>query len=189
MKWYKGGGKTVVQDAKVVERHLKKCERGGEILELPEGAKREKNEGSTYYVRAAKRAAKAQRSAAEATRKAHAPIVPARGGGLRRVYTWSTHPQNASGGGPSEPIWKVQDALRGTEVAQLCGCRYAVAALSAGGDVWAWTEATGDIPAGVIAIAGADATAEATGEAWWIVGGDGLYRTDDGGATLRRVLE
>ena len=58
-----------------------------------------------------------------------------------------------------------------------------------GGDVWSWTTCKGDIPKGVIAIVAADPTPSATGENWWIVGTDGLYRSNDSGATLRRALE
>jgi len=55
-----------------------------------------------------------------------------------------------------------------------------------GGDLWSWTKCKGDIPPGVIAIVAADQTLSATGEDWWILGTDGLYRSDDSGASLCR---
>ena len=58
-----------------------------------------------------------------------------------------------------------------------------------GGDVWSWTTGKGDIPKGVIAIVAADQTTSATGENWWVLGRDALYRSNDSGATLRKVLE
>jgi len=57
-----------------------------------------------------------------------------------------------------------------------------------GGDVWSWTTCKGDTPKGVIAIAAADPTPSATGHDWWVLGTDGLYRSSDSGATLRKVL-
>lgn len=57
-----------------------------------------------------------------------------------------------------------------------------------GGDVWSWTTCKGDIPKGLIAIVAADQTASATGNNWWILGTDGLYRSSDAGATLHKVL-
>ena len=56
-----------------------------------------------------------------------------------------------------------------------------------GGDVWAWTTGKGDVPKTVIAIVAADQTTSATGAKWWILGADGLYRSDDSGATLRKI--
>jgi len=58
-----------------------------------------------------------------------------------------------------------------------------------GGDVWSWTTCQGDFPKGLIAIVAADQTASATGDNWWILGTDGLYRSNDSGATLYKVLQ
>ena len=57
-----------------------------------------------------------------------------------------------------------------------------------GGDVWSWAIAQGDVPTRTIAIAAADLTNASTGNQWWILGTDGLYRTDDNGLTMNKVL-
>jgi len=56
-----------------------------------------------------------------------------------------------------------------------------------GGDVWAWTTAKSSFPKRVIAIVAADQRKTATGAKWWILGADGLYRSDDSGATVRKI--
>ena len=58
-----------------------------------------------------------------------------------------------------------------------------------GGDVWAWTNGQGDVPQRIITITAADRTNSATGNDWWILGADGLYRSNDSGATLRKILD
>ncbi len=57
-----------------------------------------------------------------------------------------------------------------------------------GGDVWSWTTCKGNIPQRVIAIVAANQTTSATGDNWWLLGTDGLYRSNDSGMTLRRML-
>ena len=56
-----------------------------------------------------------------------------------------------------------------------------------GGDVWSWTTHKGATPNGVIAIVPADQTPSSTGKKWWILGTDGLYRSENNGVTLRKV--
>ena len=58
-----------------------------------------------------------------------------------------------------------------------------------GADVWAWTTAKGPFPKRVIAIVAADQGKKATGAKWWILGADGLYRSDDSGRTLEKIAE
>jgi len=58
-----------------------------------------------------------------------------------------------------------------------------------GGDLWSWTTCKGDMPKGLIAIVAADQTASSTGNNWWILAADGLYRSNDSGATLHKVLQ
>jgi hypothetical protein len=57
-----------------------------------------------------------------------------------------------------------------------------------GGDVWSWTTCKGSIPQQVIAIVAADQTTSSTGDNWWILGADGLHRSNDSGTTLLRML-
>ncbi len=57
-----------------------------------------------------------------------------------------------------------------------------------GGDVWSWTNCKGEFPKRVISIAAADPTSASKGVGWWILGADGLYRSDDNCATVRKVL-
>jgi|TARA_B100000959_G_C14983587_1_gene624567 hypothetical protein len=57
-----------------------------------------------------------------------------------------------------------------------------------GGDVWSWVIGQDDVPTHTIAIAAADLTKSSSGNSWWILGTDGLYRSDDNGLTMRRVI-
>ena len=50
---------------------------------------------------------------------------------------------------------------------------------------WEWVTTAGDVPpGGFIAIAGE----WVQGERWWLLATDGLYRTNDAGKTLVRVM-
>ena len=57
--------------------------------------------------------------------------------GIRRLYLWDTNPESSSTD-PAAPTWKLEEALNGHDVLQLCGARTALAALTAGGEAWAW---------------------------------------------------
>jgi len=57
-----------------------------------------------------------------------------------------------------------------------------------GGDVWSWTNCKGEFPKRILAIQGADPTRSSTGENWWILGDDGLYRSDDRCETFRKTM-
>ncbi len=56
-----------------------------------------------------------------------------------------------------------------------------------GGDVWSWTQAKGEFPERVLKIVPADPTDASTGNNWWLVGEDGLYRSNDNCDTFRRI--
>ncbi len=57
-----------------------------------------------------------------------------------------------------------------------------------GGDVWSWVNCTGDVPQRVLSIKAADASPYSKGNHWWVLGDDGLYRSDDNCKTIRRIL-
>ena len=57
-----------------------------------------------------------------------------------------------------------------------------------GGDVWSWTACQGEFPRHVLSIKAVDLTSKSSGQSWWILGEDGLYRTDDNCVTVRRVV-
>ncbi|MCX6998025.1 MAG: hypothetical protein NTV49_13305, partial [Kiritimatiellaeota bacterium] len=51
---------------------------------------------------------------------------------------------------------------------------------------WEWVTSAGDVPkGGYIAFCGE----YVKGERWWLLATDGLYRSDDGGKTLKKVME
>ena len=56
-----------------------------------------------------------------------------------------------------------------------------------GGDVWSWAVSENQSPAGVIAITAADLQPSSSGNSWWILGTDGLYRSNDNGITVQKV--
>jgi len=56
-----------------------------------------------------------------------------------------------------------------------------------GGDVWAWASTEKQAFAGVIAITSADLTPSSPGNSWWILGTDGLYRSDNNGRTAQKT--
>lgn len=56
-----------------------------------------------------------------------------------------------------------------------------------GGDVWAWASSEKQAFAGVIAITSADLTPSSPGNSWWILGTDGLYRSDNNGRTAQKT--
>ncbi|MFP6764657.1 MAG: hypothetical protein VB858_13605, partial [Planctomycetaceae bacterium] len=56
-----------------------------------------------------------------------------------------------------------------------------------GGDVWSWTQAKGEFPQRVLKSVPADPTNAATGKSWWLLGEDGLYRSNDNCETFRKV--
>ncbi|MDB4749411.1 PA14 domain-containing protein [Rubripirellula sp.] len=56
-----------------------------------------------------------------------------------------------------------------------------------GGDVWSWAVSENQSPAGVIAITAADLKPSSSGNSWWILGIDGLYRSNDNGLTVQKV--
>ncbi|MDG1364160.1 MAG: PA14 domain-containing protein [Akkermansiaceae bacterium] len=58
-----------------------------------------------------------------------------------------------------------------------------------GGDVWAWTISQQDEASATIAIAAADSTESSSGESWWILESNGLFRTDDSGITKHEILK
>jgi len=51
---------------------------------------------------------------------------------------------------------------------------------------WDWIQQTGDVPkGGYIAFAGEFVK----GDRWWLLATDGLYRSDDGGRTLKKIMD
>jgi photosystem II stability/assembly factor-like uncharacterized protein len=54
---------------------------------------------------------------------------------------------------------------------------------------WAWQVHSGAQPGGPIAIIAADLDADASGDDWWYLGFDGLYRSDVSLGTLVKMLE
>jgi len=106
------------------------------------------------------------------------------------TYLYASHPNLET----RRPLTALGGSIAGS---QLCTRKFVqaldpavpgrMARCDLGADVWAWTTAQGTFPKRVIAIVAADQGKKATGAKWWILGADGLYRSDDSGAELRKI--